>query len=199
MSQIDFCACRPWDGLPFAIATDYFGKLFPPAHPGKGFLRCRKLHKNEIKVGQWNSHDEMERQLVGQGVPPDIERPFPVDGTPALHPSVLYQSLQGFGFSDDFTWKGPGERARLGRTATRPRGAIGKIRPEAARSSPSRARGAPDGTRGRARSPGPGAAAPLSKSTQLLVLACTPTLLDHGILPDSVGQKLSLDDNISAR
>jgi len=38
----------------------------------------------------------------------------------------LYQSLRGFGFSNDSASMGLGERARLGRTATRPRGAIGK-------------------------------------------------------------------------
>jgi len=42
---------------------------------------------------------------------------------------VSYQSFQGFGFLDEFNSLGPGERARLGRTATRPRGAIGKILP----------------------------------------------------------------------
>jgi len=46
--------------------------------------------------------------------------------------SILYQNLQDFGFSDDFDSMGLGERARLGRTATRLRGAIGKFWPKAA-------------------------------------------------------------------
>jgi hypothetical protein len=51
---------------------------------------------------------------------------------------------------------GPGDRARPGRTASRPRGADGNIcgrRP--VDFSTSRARGAPDSGRGRPRSPGP--------------------------------------------
>ena len=55
--------------------------------------------------------------------PAMLPRPLRVCYSPARH---LIQSFQGFGFTNDFASMGLGERARLGCSATRPRGVIGK-------------------------------------------------------------------------